>query len=162
MNWLARLKKKNDAEPGPTKPTKPGFVGFVAPCPERIQRFEGAAPLAANDTAPDPDRDCWPQSSAMNTAELDRMVGRVELFAARGLNLIDATALAEKLVARDRDGDDRRLCLECSSLSSGAVRRCSALTRAVAGGRAVPETWGALPQRCPAFASRINTDEAPI
>lgn len=162
MNWLARLKKQNGPEPHPTKPTEPGFVGFVAPSPGHTQKFEGAAPPAANDNTPDPDRDCWPHSSAMNTAELDRMVGRVELFVARGLNLFDATALADKLVRRDRDGDDRRLCLECSSLNSGTGRRCSAWRRAGLGGQAVPAEWVELPQRCPAFAASMNTNEVPL
>jgi len=64
------------------------------------------------------------------------------------LNLIDATALADKLVIRDRDGDDRRLCLECVHLRPGG--RCGVRTVAdVPGGRSID----ALPflQRCNRF-----------
>jgi len=154
MNWLARLKNQNALDPHPTKPTKPGSVGFVARSPSHIQKFEGAAPSAANDTTPDPDRWCWPHSSAMNTAEIDRMVSRVELFVAQGLNLIDATALADTLALRDRDSDDRRLCLECSGLSGGAGRRCSTWRRAGLAGPNVPVGWVDLSQRCPAFAAK--------
>ena len=103
---------------------------------------------AANDPAPDPDRWCWPHSDAMTGAEIDRMVSRVERFVARGLNLIDATALADTLVIRDRDGDDRRLCLECDHLRPGG--RCGVRTVAdVPGGRLID----ALPilQRCNQF-----------
>lgn len=41
---------------------------------------------------------------------------RVTLFLRRGINATDADDLAEALVLRDRDGDDRRLCVECSHL----------------------------------------------
>lgn len=183
MNWLARLKNQNGPEPHPTKPTEPGFVGFVAPSPGHIQKFEGAdltgsgaaeatlglvrcsfpaelkkvedqfaRALAANEAESDPDRWCWPHSSAMNTGEIDRMVSRVELFVNRGLNLIDATLLADKLVIRDRDGDDRRLCLECSNLSGGTGKRCGAWRRAGLVGPGVPAGWPEVAQRCPAFA----------
>lgn len=33
MNWLARLKNMDSSDDGATKPTKPGFVGFVASPP---------------------------------------------------------------------------------------------------------------------------------
>ena len=103
---------------------------------------------AANDPALDPDRWCWPHSAAMTGAEIDRMVSRVERFVARGVDLIEATALADKLVLRDRDGDDRRLCLECDHLRPG--ERCGVRTVAdVSGGRLID----ALPnlQRCNQF-----------
>lgn len=103
---------------------------------------------AANDPALDPDRWCWPHSAAMTGAEIDCMVSRVERFVARGVDLIEATALADKLVLRDRDGDDRRLCLECDHLRPG--ERCGVRTVAdVSGGRLID----ALPnlQRCNQF-----------
>ncbi|MBC7731426.1 MAG: hypothetical protein H7306_05930 [Bacteriovorax sp.] len=107
---------------------------------------------AANDPALDPDRDpdrwCWPHSDAMTGAEIDRMVSRVERFVARGVDLIDATVLADRLVIRDRDGDDRRLCLECDHLRRAG--RCGVRTVAdVPGGRLID----ALPilQRCNQF-----------
>ncbi|WP_409054247.1 hypothetical protein [Variovorax sp. GrIS 2.14] len=84
----------------------------------------------------------------MTGAEIDRMVSRVERFVARGLNLIDATALADKLVIRDRDGDDHRLCLECDHLRPEG--RCGVRTVAdVPGGRLID----VLPilQRCNQF-----------
>ena len=99
MNWLARLKKSAVApETDATEPTKPGFVGFVAPIPAHIQKTGGdseaandapaGTPSAAPDRlraaslaldavilesgmAADPDRWCWPQSTALNTEEID-------------------------------------------------------------------------------------------
>ena len=107
---------------------------------------------AANDPALDPDRWCWPQSSAMNTGEIETFRGRLVLFAVRGLRSDDADAIADKLVARDRDGDDRRLCLECSNLSVGAGKRCSAWRHAGIRSQAIPDGWPTRLQRCVAFA----------
>lgn len=126
MNWLARLKKietapRHDA----TKPTKPGFVGFVGTPPGHIQKTEGEL-SAANDPTPDPDHCCWPHSEAMNTREIDTFTARLARFTDKGLGLDQAEALADKLVRRDREPDDRRLCLECAHLAghSGANWRC--------------------------------------
>ena len=128
MNWLARL-KKIDADPiaGAAEPTKPvqemgnrGFVGFVAPYLEPKQKTE-AELHAANDGAPDPDRWCWPLSEAMNTAEIDTFMARLARFTDKGLSLDMAEALADKLVKRDREKDDRRLCLECVHLAGHAA-----------------------------------------
>ena len=53
----------------------------------------------------------------MNTVEIDAFTARLARFTAKGMSLSDAEALADKLVVRDREGDDRRLCLECVHLS---------------------------------------------
>ena len=120
MNWLARLKNIDAAPtPEPTEPTKPGFVGFVGPDMAPVQKIKGDLP-AANDpaaVAQDPDRWCWPHSEAMNSAEIETFNARLARFTDKGLTLKDADALADKLVLRDRDLDDRRLCLECFHLS---------------------------------------------
>jgi hypothetical protein len=64
----------------------------------------------------DPDRWSYPHSSAMNGAEIDTFIARQDRFASKGLPLLEAESLADKLVLRDRDMDDRRLCLECNHL----------------------------------------------
>jgi len=61
----------------------------------------------------DPDRWCWPHSSAMNGVEVDTFATRLHQFTSKGLARNDSEALADKLVHRDRDQDDRRVCLEC-------------------------------------------------
>lgn len=119
-------------------------------------------PFRVSETAAVPgpahDRWCWPFSSAMNGPELGRFTARLARFTDNGLPLADAEALAEKLVIRDREGDDRRLCLECANLCS---RRCSAWRRAAVGGPALPTALLALPQRCAAFdAGRAKEDVA--
>ena len=150
MSWLARLKKNECApETDTAKPTKPGFVGFVGAIPEPFQK-SGGDPGAANDPAPDPDRWAWPHSTAMNTAEIDTFTARLARFTDRGLILADAEALADKLVNRDREGDDRRLCLECASLNRGG--RCSNWQAAGVAIRArdaqLPGDFTTMLQRC--------------
>ncbi len=122
MNWLARLKKIEIApERDATEPTKPGFVGSVAPDMAPIPKT-GADSPAANDQTPDPDRWCWPHTVAMNTREIDTFTARVARFTDKGLGLDDAEEQADKLVGRNRESDDRRLCLECVYLSGHSVR----------------------------------------
>jgi hypothetical protein len=143
--WLARLKNEKSPDTPATKPTKPpqgdemaGFVGFVAHPQALFQKIvavdsvdaESEAP-AANDGLPpdiapatDPDRWCWPHTQAMNTREIDTFAERLALFTEKGLNYADAERLADTLVIRDREGDDRRLCLECTHLQGAGRWRC--------------------------------------
>ncbi|NMM10942.1 MAG: hypothetical protein HHJ16_11815 [Polaromonas sp.] len=142
MNWLARLKKIDTAPQGDaTEPTKPGFVGFVASGMAPMQKTGRDSP-AANDAAQvlalvansevstqvaspaalfaDPDRWAWPHSQAMTGREIDTLTARLARFTDKGISQIDGEALADKLVTRDRDADERRLCLECVHLAGHA------------------------------------------
>lgn len=97
----------------------------VASLPRRNVDFSQAA---ANDTistpAADPNIYCWPHSEAMNGQEVDIFAARTERFINRGVSNDDAERLADKLVVRDREGDERRLCLECSHLQGTGRWRC--------------------------------------
>lgn len=75
-----------------------------------------------SDPAPpdDPDRWCWPHSSAMTGAEIATFTARLSMFTANGLSLVDGEVLAGKLATRGRESDDRRLCLECTHLAGYA------------------------------------------
>jgi hypothetical protein len=64
----------------------------------------------------DPDRWCWPNSGAISTAEIAIFEARFHLFGARGVDLKEAEVMADRLVLRDRDADERRLCFECQHL----------------------------------------------
>ena len=66
----------------------------------------------------------------MNTAEIDTFTARLARFTDKGLNLHDAEALADKLVQRDRDEDDRRTCLECAHLQGVGRWGCAAWQQA--------------------------------
>ena len=127
MKWLARLKKIEIApEVQATEPTKPGFVGFVAPISAGVEK-KGGESAAANDPAPDADRWCRPHSTAMNRAQIDPFTVRLLRFTDKGLTVTNGEALADKLVLRDREADDRGVCPECRDLSGygSASWRCS-------------------------------------
>lgn len=115
MKWLARLKLQQSAGSQPTEPTKPGFVGSVGGLDEALQKTL-TLPAVANDEIVDPDRWCWPHSSAMNGSEIDNFLARLGRFTDAGLDLDNAEQLADKLVIRDREQDERRSCLECAYL----------------------------------------------
>ncbi|MDB5869542.1 MAG: hypothetical protein JWP96_1874 [Polaromonas sp.] len=105
---------------------------------------------------PDPDRWCWPHSAAMTSREIDAMAERTALFNRRGLAALDAELLADKLVNRDREGDDRRLCLECLHLSGRAgAGRCSQWQRAGLGATGIPAGMAVLLQRCDGFKPAV-------
>ncbi|OQW86365.1 MAG: hypothetical protein BWK72_17920 [Rhodoferax ferrireducens] len=53
----------------------------------------------------------------MTGSEIDLFTARLARFTDKGLIHGDAESLADKLVTRDRDDDDRRLCVECTHLA---------------------------------------------
>lgn len=65
------------------------------------------------DSDDDPDFYCWPASSAMNSAEIVAFTKRIAFFTDRGMRLRAAEDLADSLVLRDRECDDRKICMEC-------------------------------------------------
>jgi hypothetical protein len=171
MNWLARLKKIDTApERDATEPTKPGFAGSVAPGMATMQKTERDSP-AANDAAQvlvlvtsgevatlvsspaalfeNPDRWAWPHSQAMTGREIDTFTARLARFTDKGLSSSDGEALADKLVRRDRDADERRLCLECVHLARNGL--CKAATTGAKPIEPVPT----ILQRCDSFAAQL-------
>lgn len=112
----------NDPSPSPA----PVFDGEAFEERAGIMEYDGglmrdlAEALAAGiyDEQLDLDRHCWPHTEAMNTREIERFLQRVEWFTRRGVNPVKAERLADMLVKRDRDSDDRHMCLECTGLDS--------------------------------------------
>lgn len=98
-------------------PSNPPTVATVA-----TVAVANAPDSAANDSQPDPDRWCWPATEAMNTREIDTFTMRLALFTDKGMALDIAESLADKLVTRDREKDDRAVCFECTHLQRGG--RC--------------------------------------
>jgi hypothetical protein len=98
----------------------------------------------------------------MNSTEIDTFTARVIRFTDKGVTPTDGEALADKMVKRDRELDDRRLCLECTHLAGYAQTfGCRAWKRA---GIAMKPQAAATPadfvrtlQRCDAFTHAINT-----
>ena len=101
----------------------------------------------------DPDGWCWPRSTAMTGAEIDNFKARLSKFGDKGLTASDGEALADKLVLRDREADDRRACLECRNLSGygSASRRCSNWKAAGVGASGLPLDLVLMLQRCDGF-----------
>ena len=88
----------------------------------------------------------------MNTGEIDTFTARLHQFTRRGLAEPEAESLADKLVKRDREGDDRRLCLECLHLKSGGGRwACNQWRQAGQGAPGVPADLVQQLQRCDLF-----------
>ena len=102
----------------PVSPVPPHFIeaGEIVRIGEAVNDLAATTPQSAE--LPDPDRWCWPHSSAMTGREIDTMVERTALFNQRGLPELDAELLADKLVVRDRELDERRLCFECQHLQA--------------------------------------------
>ena len=115
---------------------------------------------AVNDSsaeAHDPDRWCWPHSQAMTGREIDTFTARLYQFTRRGQAESDAERLADKLVTRDRESDDRRLCLECVHLAgqSSGTWGCRNWQRAGVANKAQDAQLSTAlvyqPQRCDGF-----------
>ena len=98
--------------------------------------------------AADPDRASWPHSEAWNEAETALFSKRLLAFAGKGLHMSEAEALADKLVIRDRDQHDRRLCLECRNCLQS---RCTNWRAAGLGQPGLPATLVGVLQRCGGF-----------
>ncbi|MDB5929064.1 MAG: hypothetical protein JWR60_771 [Polaromonas sp.] len=135
-------------------------AGAVASLVTPLQAVSSAAvstPVSIEPAAmDDPDRWCWPYSAAMTGREIDTMAERTALFNRRGLSALDAELLADKLVTRDREADDRRLCLECAHLSGRAgAGRCSQWQAAGLGAPVLPAGMAALLQRCGGFSPAV-------
>lgn len=113
----------NDPAPRPTPTTAMVDIGTVRPPGLSPLLLAASLALDASIIAAgippglDPDAFCWPHSTAMNGAEIDLFTARLHRFTDKGLTVTEGEALAEKLVVRDREADDRRFCLECSHLS---------------------------------------------
>ena len=104
----------------------------------------------------DPDRWAWPHSQAMTGREIDTLMARLHHFARRGLAEPEAERLADKLVTRDREADDRRLCLECAHLAGHAdVWGCRNWQQAAIASKArdaqLSPALVIQPQRCDGF-----------
>jgi len=84
----------------------------------------------------------------MTGSEIDTFTARLHHFTRRGVAVVDAETLADKPVLRDREADDRRLCLECGNLSRGSGWRCNQWQRAGLGAAGVPADLARQLQRC--------------
>ena len=89
---------------------------------------------------------------AMTAREIDRFQARVRLFTQRGWAIECAERVADHLVLRDRDGDERRLCIECASLQGDGGCFEARRGRVPGAARRGFEPMTATLTRCPVFA----------
>jgi hypothetical protein len=131
MNWLTRLKKMGHTPVTSLQnPQKAPFAGFVGSSQAVPRKSESV--------------------SNIETA-------RLALFTDRGLRLNEAQISVGRLRTRDRECDDRRLCLECRHLSGGpGAWQCSQWRMLKVRSPAVPTDLALLLlQRCKAFKPRL-------
>ena len=91
--------------------------------------------------------DC--HAGGWNDAEIDVFMVREARFARLG-RVADAEHLAERLTLRDREQDDRRLCLECAALADNRSCELAAQGRLAGADRRL-EPVPTILQRCPGF-----------
>lgn len=99
---------------------------------------------------PEEGEDC--HACGWNDAEIAAFMARRARF--EGLGRVDAEHLAERLTLRDRDGDERRLCLECSWLGSGGRCLAAASGRIPGVDRRLVEPVQTVLHRCVGFGLR--------
>lgn len=139
-----------------TSPERLSSVSAV-PSPAILEKRDSSMALMEN-----PDRWCWPHSSAMNGAEIDTFAVRLQKFTDKGLPRTDGEMLADKLVRRDRDKDERRICLECKHFAghkAGSWRCCNWQAAGVAmrsRDAQLPTDLVVQLQRCGGFTDHIN------
>jgi hypothetical protein len=98
----------------------------------------------------DPDLWCWPNSDAMNSAEIDSFASRVSLFSRQGIAIEKAEFLSDSLRLRDRRRDDRRVCIECTHLKRG---KCGNYRAAGLQASDIGTDLSILLQRCKGFTA---------
>jgi len=165
--WLALAKvhfqqKHTEATPKTPKTPLLGVMGVAS-----VRVFEKKDRSANNSLIPtttaaaldmaDADRWCWPKGTAMNGAEIANFKVRLARFTAKGLTFNIGEALADRLMIRDRDSDDRRSCLECINLAGFGPWHCRNWRQAgvtmKAQDAALPAGLMILLQRCDAFST---------
>lgn len=87
----------------------------------------------------------------MDTREVEVFMARVFRFTERGVSLDDAEMVADKLVIRDREKDERRYCLECACLRGKEFWHCGNWQRAQVPPGGISRDFVMQFQRCPGF-----------
>ena len=109
----------------------------------------------------DPDRWCWPNGPAMTGQEMSIFNKRENLFRFRGWDA--AEAVADRLVRRDRENDDRVVCLECVHYTKQWCANAKAAELSPSKSSIqIPTDLISLLQRCPAFQALLARPVAAI
>jgi len=159
----------NDPAPAPTPVTATVDIGTVRPSGLSPLLLAASLALDASIVAAgispgfDSVASCWPHSAAMNGAEIDLLTARLNRFTDKGLTVMEGEALADKLVVRDHEADDRQSCLECRHLSGYGQSswRCGNWKAAGIANRSLdtqlPADLVLQLQRCNGFTSQLTS-----
>ena len=147
--WAARLAEKTAAPPydGTDRTDKRGVLSVLAVTPQGGARDFQAVPMPASEPAEKPE--------ALDLAAVAWTDADIARFLDRRARLMrwrwaepEAEKLAERLVKRDREGDDRVSCAECRHYRPG---RCGNHGRAGLRVLDVGRDLAAMLQRCEGF-----------
>ena len=145
--WAARLAEGTAAPPllGTDRTDRRGLLSVLAVTPKEGASEFQAMPVAAVDRAPEgPDL----AAVAWTDADIARFLDRRARLTRWGWPESDAEKLAERLVKRDREADDRSACIECRHHRPG---RCGNHRDAGLHTGEVGHDLAAMLQRCPGF-----------
>jgi hypothetical protein len=125
------LALRTEAEP-PPQPHPPHHSGLHLMAPEQSDQCHAGG---------------W------NDAEINTFTAKKVLLISRGCATDDAEQIAERLTLRDRQHDDRQLCLECAYLQGWSYWRCGNWQTANVAGNGLSRDIVFLFQRCVGFKS---------
>ena len=148
--WAARLAEKTAAPPmpGTDRTDKRGLLSVLAVTSQGGAREFQAIPLAAVERATNgPDL----AAVAWTDADIARFLDRRARLLRWGWPEPEAERLAERLVRRDRESDDRGACVECRHYRPG---RCGNHRTAGLYSSEVGRDLATLLQRCPGFETQ--------
>lgn len=147
--WAARLAEKTAATPyaGTDKTAKRGLVSVLTVTPEGCTREIHSSPVLVSEAAEKPE--------ALDLAAVTWTDGDIARFLDRRARLLrwgwpepEAEKLADRLVRRDREHDERVSCTDCRHHRPG---RCGNHRRAGLNVADVGRDLAAMLQRCPGF-----------
>lgn len=147
--WVARLAEKTKASSRTStdKTDERGLVSVLAVAPEGGARDFQAEPMPASESAGRP--------AVLDLAAVAWTAGDISAYLDRRARLLrwgwaeaEAERLAERLVTRDREHDERVSCADCEHYRRG---RCGNYQHAGLSTAEVGRDLAALLQRCPGF-----------
>ena len=159
--WANRLAEISATPPcgGTDKTDTRGVLSVLAVTPEGGERNFPAVPMppdkaeaSAQISASEPTQRLGSGEDAIagTDADMARFLDRRARLLRWGWSDTDADGLAERLTLRDREGDDRRMCVECTHL--GERGRClAAAAGRIKGADRRLEPVQTILQRCEAF-----------
>lgn len=147
--WAARLDEKtaSPAQASTAKTDERGVLSVLTVTPTAGAREFEALPTRTCETAGAPEANDL-AAVAWTDADIERFNRRRARLIRWGWTEGEAEKLAERLVRRDRDGDDRVNCIDCRYYRPG---QCGSWRRAGLHSSDVGRDLVATLQRCPGF-----------